>query len=84
MDPVLLRRTAEIAADYLASLPERPVCAEASLGELRSALGVALDDASLPALQVIEELAAAADRGLVGSQGLGTSTSSSAAGWTRR
>src|ERR671922_2310210 len=68
MDPTLLRRTAEIAADYLASLPERPVRAEASLDELRSALGGALDDASRPALQVIEELVAAADPGLVGTQ----------------
>ena len=68
MDPALFRRTAEIAADYLASLPERPVRADASLGELRSALRVALDDEPLPALRVIEELVAAADPGLVGSQ----------------
>src|ERR671924_249496 len=69
MDPALLRRTAEIAADYLASLPERPVRADASLAELRSALRVPLDDAPRPALDVIEELVAAADPGLVGSQG---------------
>jgi glutamate/tyrosine decarboxylase-like PLP-dependent enzyme len=69
MDSVLLRRTAEIAAEYLASLAERPVRAEASLDELRSALRVPLDDAPQPALQVIEELVAAADQGLVGSQG---------------
>jgi len=68
MDPDLLRRTAEIAAKYLTSLPERPVRADASLGELRSALRVGLEDGSLPALQVIEELAAAADPGLVGTQ----------------
>jgi glutamate/tyrosine decarboxylase-like PLP-dependent enzyme len=68
MDPALLRRTAEIAAAYLASLPERPVRADASLDELRSALRVALDDASQPALQVIEELVPAADPGLVGTQ----------------
>ncbi len=68
MDPALLRRTAEIAADYLASLPERPVGADASLDELRSALHVGLDDASRPALRVIEELVAAADPGLVGTQ----------------
>jgi glutamate/tyrosine decarboxylase-like PLP-dependent enzyme len=68
MDPALFRRTAEIAADYLASLPERPVRAGASLGELRSTLRVALDDEPLPALRVIEELVAAADPGLVGSQ----------------
>jgi glutamate/tyrosine decarboxylase-like PLP-dependent enzyme len=68
MDPALLRRTAEIAADYLASLPERPVRAAASLDELRSALRVGLDDAPRPALQVVEELVAAVDPGLVGSQ----------------
>ena len=69
MDPALLRRTADIAADYLESLAERPVHAAASLDQLRSALRVGLDDAPRPALQVIEELVAAADPGLVGSQG---------------
>jgi hypothetical protein len=55
MDRQLLQRTAEIAADYLASLPDRPVRADASLEELRSALRVRLDDAPRPALEVIEE-----------------------------
>ena len=68
MDPELLRRTAEIASEYLASLPERPVRADASLDELRSSLGVGLENGSQPALQVIEELVAAADPGLVGTQ----------------
>ena len=68
MDPELFLRTADIAAEYLASLPERPVRADASLDELRSALGVALEDGSLPALQVIEELVEASDPGLVGTQ----------------
>ena len=68
MDPELLRRTAEIAAEFLTSLPERPVRADASLDELRSALRVALEDGSRPALQVIEELVAAADPGVVGTQ----------------
>src|SRR5215216_2111994 len=68
MDPALLRRTAEIAAEYLTSLDERPVRAEASLEKLRSALRVPLEDVSQPALQVIEELVRAADPGLVGSQ----------------
>jgi aromatic-L-amino-acid decarboxylase len=68
MDRQLLQRTADIAADYLASLPDRPVRADASLEELRSALRVRLDDAPRPALEVIEELVAAADPGLVGSQ----------------
>jgi glutamate/tyrosine decarboxylase-like PLP-dependent enzyme len=68
MDPELLRRTAEIASDYLTSLSERPVRADASLDELRTALRVALEDRPQPALQVIEELVAAADPGLVGTQ----------------
>ena len=68
MDPELFRRTAEIAAGYLSSLPERPVRAGASLDELRASLRVALEDRSRPALQVIEELVAAVDPGLVGTQ----------------
>jgi glutamate/tyrosine decarboxylase-like PLP-dependent enzyme len=68
MDPALLRRTADIATAYLASLPERPVRADASLHELRAALGGPLGDEPLPALQVVEELAAAADPGIVGTQ----------------
>jgi len=68
MDPALLHRTADIASAYLASLPERPVRADASLHELRAALGGPLGDEPLPALQVIEELAAAADPGIVGTQ----------------
>src|SRR4051812_43887691 len=68
MDRALFQRTAEIAAEYLASLPERPVRAEASLDELRAGLGVALDDEPRPPLQVLEELAAAAEPGLVGTQ----------------
>ena len=62
MDTPLLRRTAEIAAEYLRSLPERPVRAGGSLEGLRSALRVGLKDSSTPALEVIEELAAAADQ----------------------
>ena len=68
MDARLFRRTADIAVEYLSSVPERPVRAEASLEELRAALHVPLDDAPLPALQVIEELAAAVDPGVVGIQ----------------
>ena len=68
VDPELLRRTSEIAVDYLTSVPERPVRAGASVNELRSALRVALQGSSLPAVQVIEELVAAADPGLVATQ----------------
>jgi glutamate/tyrosine decarboxylase-like PLP-dependent enzyme len=68
MDPWLLRSTAEIAAQYLASLPERPVGPAVSLEELRSTLRVGLEERPKPAPQVIEELVAAADPGLVGTQ----------------
>jgi hypothetical protein len=68
MDPALLQRTADIAGEYLASLPERALRADASLDELRSKLRVPLGDAPQPALQVIEELVMAAAPGLVGTQ----------------
>ncbi|MFL5952170.1 MAG: pyridoxal phosphate-dependent decarboxylase family protein [Gaiellaceae bacterium] len=61
----LLRRTAELAADFLDSLAERPVFPEASPDELRSALAVPLQDDPLDPERVVEELAAAADAGLV-------------------
>ena len=51
MDPELLRRTADIAAEYLDSLPQRPVRADASLDELRAALRVGLEDGPRPALE---------------------------------
>jgi glutamate/tyrosine decarboxylase-like PLP-dependent enzyme len=68
MDPELFPRVAEIAAEYLASLPGRPVRADAPLDELRSSLHVALAEEPRPALQVIEELVAAADPGVVATQ----------------
>jgi glutamate/tyrosine decarboxylase-like PLP-dependent enzyme len=68
MDPALLQRTADIAGEYLASLPERAVRADASLDELRSKLRVPLGDAPQPALEVIEQLVTAAAPGLVGTQ----------------
>lgn len=68
MDRELLRRVGEIAAEYLASLPERPVRADASLHDLRSALRVSLPAEGQPPLQVIEELVAVVDPGLVVTQ----------------
>jgi glutamate/tyrosine decarboxylase-like PLP-dependent enzyme len=61
----LLRRTAELAADYLDSLEDRPVFPQASPDELRAALEVPLQDDPLEPERVVEELAAAADPGLV-------------------
>jgi glutamate/tyrosine decarboxylase-like PLP-dependent enzyme len=65
MDARLLRRTADLAAEYLGSVPERPVRPEASLEQLRAGLRVELGDEPLPATQVIEELVAGVDPGLV-------------------
>src|SRR4029079_17753264 len=61
----LLRRTADLAADFLDSLEDRPVFPQASAAGLRDALAVALQDEPLAPEQVVEELAAAADPGLV-------------------
>jgi glutamate/tyrosine decarboxylase-like PLP-dependent enzyme len=61
----LLRRTAELAADYVASLDERPVFPRVEPEELRHALGGPLPDEPVAPEQVVEELAAAADPGLV-------------------
>ncbi len=65
----LLRRTAEIASDFLESLDERPVWPPASVEELRRDLGGPLPNEPVDPLTVIEELAAAADRGVVAMPG---------------
>jgi glutamate/tyrosine decarboxylase-like PLP-dependent enzyme len=61
----LLRRTAELAADYLDTLGERRVFPQATPEELLDALGGPLPDEPLPAEEVVEELAAAAEPGVV-------------------
>jgi glutamate/tyrosine decarboxylase-like PLP-dependent enzyme len=61
----LLQRTAELAADFLDSLDDRPVFPEASVDDLRAALRVQLQDDPLEPERVVEELAAAAEPGLV-------------------
>ena len=61
----LLRRTAELAADYIDSLGERPVFPEVTPEQLRKALGGPLPDGPIPAEQVVDELAAGAEPGLV-------------------
>ena len=63
----LLQRTAEIAADYLDSLERRPVRPEASVEEVRAALGGPLPEGPADALEVIEKLARDADPGLMAS-----------------
>jgi glutamate/tyrosine decarboxylase-like PLP-dependent enzyme len=61
----LLRRTAEIAADYVESLGQRPVFPRITPEQLREALGGPLPEEPLDPERVIEELAAAAEPGVV-------------------
>ena len=63
----LLQLTASLAADYLESMPSRPVFPRVLPDELRAALGGPLQDGPLDAAQVISELAGAADPGIVAS-----------------
>jgi glutamate/tyrosine decarboxylase-like PLP-dependent enzyme len=65
----LLLRTAEIAADFVESLHDRPVWPAATVEELRHALGGPLPDGPVDSRTVIEELAEDADRGTVGMPG---------------
>jgi glutamate/tyrosine decarboxylase-like PLP-dependent enzyme len=61
----LLHRTAELAADYLESLEQRPVFPQVSADDLRQALGGPLPDGPTDPNEVVETLAAGAEPGLV-------------------
>jgi glutamate/tyrosine decarboxylase-like PLP-dependent enzyme len=61
----LLRRTAELAANYVESLGERPVFPRVTPEQLREALGGPLPEERLDPERVIEELAASAEPGVV-------------------
>jgi glutamate/tyrosine decarboxylase-like PLP-dependent enzyme len=61
----LLQRTAELAAEYLESLEDRPVFPQVSAEELRAALGGPLPETPTDPQEVMEALAKAADPGLV-------------------
>jgi glutamate/tyrosine decarboxylase-like PLP-dependent enzyme len=67
MDDVrrLLEQTAAIAADYVDSLGDRPVFPDVTSDELRAALGGPLPEEPIDARQVVTELAAAAEPGVV-------------------
>jgi glutamate/tyrosine decarboxylase-like PLP-dependent enzyme len=65
----LLDRTSQIAAAYRDSLASRPVGRPVDLAALRAALGGSLPEGPTDPLAVIEDLAAAVDRGLVASAG---------------
>src|SRR4051812_33680072 len=65
VDEKALQRAADLAIDYLDRMPDLPVREEASLDDLRVALRVPLNDAPMEPSVVIEELARAAEPGLV-------------------
>jgi glutamate/tyrosine decarboxylase-like PLP-dependent enzyme len=68
-DPAPLRAAARHAEAFLASLPERPVRATADAARLRASLGGPLPDAGVAPERVIDDLARAADPGIVASAG---------------
>jgi glutamate/tyrosine decarboxylase-like PLP-dependent enzyme len=65
----LLKRTADLALEFLDGLPARRVGPAVSIEELRAALGGPLPERGEDDLQVIEHLARGADPGLVGMAG---------------
>src|SRR5262245_19645444 len=65
----LLRRTADHAANYLESLPNRPVGLPVPVEEMRAAFGGELPEAGEPPGAVIDRLARDAARGIVASAG---------------
>ncbi len=64
----LLRRTADLAADFLGSLDSRPVYPRAGVAELEPRLAGPLPDGPTDPAAVIEELVAAVEPGVVASQ----------------
>jgi glutamate/tyrosine decarboxylase-like PLP-dependent enzyme len=61
----LLRETADLAADFLESLPERPVFPHVELDDLRSRLGGPVPEGPTDPHAVVRELAAVGDTGAV-------------------
>ena len=69
VDEALLHRTTELAIDFLSTVDDRPVGTKVTRDELLASLGAPLADTGIPAVQVIEHLAGAADPGLVAMAG---------------
>ncbi|MBS0332235.1 MAG: aspartate aminotransferase family protein [Proteobacteria bacterium] len=65
----VLMRAAEHALAWLDGMAARPVATTATLAELRGRLGRPLADAGVDARQVVDELVADTEGGLLGSQG---------------
>ncbi|MEO6212008.1 MAG: aminotransferase class V-fold PLP-dependent enzyme [Vicinamibacterales bacterium] len=65
----LLRRTCELADAFLSSVDDRPVFPSATFHDLVRALGTPLADAPMDPCEVITQLAAAAEPGLVATVG---------------
>jgi glutamate/tyrosine decarboxylase-like PLP-dependent enzyme len=61
----LLRRTADLASDFLESVDDRPVFPRVTAPELLDALGGPLPESPTDPQEVVERLAAAADPGIV-------------------
>ena len=64
-----LDRAAEIAREFIAGLPDRPVAPTVPVDELRRRFGGPLPDAGLDPVDVVEALAANAEGGLIGTAG---------------
>ncbi|HEX6433252.1 MAG TPA: aminotransferase class V-fold PLP-dependent enzyme [Gemmatimonadales bacterium] len=64
-----LERAAELALAYLESLDDAPVCATTPLAELRRRFGRPLTDQGADPVAVVDELARAAEGGLLGNAG---------------
>ena len=64
----LLQRAAELAADHLDTLGTRPVYPQVSVEELAARIDVPLPDGPSDPAEVVEELAAALEPGIVASQ----------------
>ncbi len=65
----LLARVARHAASYLESLPERPVGRSVAVAEIRDLLGGPLPERGAPDGEVIDQLLAAEERGIVATAG---------------
>ncbi len=68
IDRDLLRRTAELAADHLDTLDTRPVYPQVTVDELQARIDLPLPDGPTDPADVLEELAAALEPGVVASQ----------------